>query len=275
MEIRAREQWRAALEAWALPQPLLDAVPDSPYRCPRTAAELLRSGEPDAFTPTLTTVSELAGTGGSVIDIGAGWGRLSLPLSRKGHRVTAVERDGDLAAALADTIVREGARVTRIIGRWPDVAGNAGTHDVALISHVVYDVPALGPFLEAAHEAARRAVVIEATPRHPWSNLRKYYRLLHGLELPRKPTVDDLDEVVREVTGVEPAVRWWSAPAMPRFEDMSGLMDFYRRRLLVPADRSVEAAGYLEPDVEETGDGWLVLGPAEREVVTIWWRTRR
>ena len=49
------------------------------------------------------------------------------------------------------------------------------------------------------------------------------------------------------------------------------LLAFYRRRLRVPPDRSIEAANLLEPDVQRTDDGWLVLGEREREVVTLWW----
>ena len=60
-------------------------------------------------------------------------------------------------------------------------------------------------------------------------------------------------------------------PTGLRFADMQELLTFYRRRLLVPPLRSMEAAALLEPDARSTEDGWLVLGPAEREVVTVWW----
>jgi 2-polyprenyl-3-methyl-5-hydroxy-6-metoxy-1,4-benzoquinol methylase len=271
METRARERWRADLESWALPPRLLASVPDSPYD--RTGPVARLEGEEPEEIPTLSTVIGLAGAGGSVLDIGAGAGRLAIPLARRRHRVTAVEADEDVAEALRDEVRASGTRVTTIIGRWPDVAHNAGQHDVALSAHAVYDVAAIGPFIEAMHRCARRAVVIEATPRHPWAHLARYFRLIHDHELPRRPTVDHLVEVVREVAGVEPRLEWWSAPAFPRFEDVAELMSYYRRRLLVPVERSIEASGYLEADVRQTDAGWLTLGPPEREVVTMWWRT--
>jgi protein-L-isoaspartate O-methyltransferase len=272
METAARERWRAALEAWALPQHLLDAVTDPPYEW--RADVFARRREPARLEPSPTeqVVVELAGEGGSILDIGAGTGRLAIPLAQSGHRVVAVERDAGMAERLAEEITAAGVRITRVQGSWPDVAGNTGRHDVVMCAHVVYDVPGIGPFLDAMHDAARRAVVVELTPRHPWTGLARHFRSLHGHELPRRPTVDDFEAVVREVTGSEPHTRWWTAPSALRFSDMAELLAFYRRRLLVPSERSIEAAGLLEPEVEEGDDGMLTLGPAERELVTMWWR---
>jgi 2-polyprenyl-3-methyl-5-hydroxy-6-metoxy-1,4-benzoquinol methylase len=272
METAARERWRVALEAWALPQHLLDGVDESPYSWPADLFGRRRQPAEGEPSPTERMVIEIAGEGGSILDVGAGTGRLAIPLSQSGHRVVAVERDASMSARLAEEIAASGARITRVQGTWPDVAGNTGRHDVVLCAHVVYDVPAIGPFLDAMHGAARRGVVVELTPRHPWKGLSRYFRSLHGHELPKRPTVDDFEAVVREVTGAEPHLRWWTAPAALRFTDMAELLAFYRRRLLVPPERSIETAGLLEPDVEETDDGLLTLGPAERELVSMWWR---
>src|SRR5690348_14622493 len=42
-----------------------------------------------------------AATGGSVLDVGAGTGRVTLELAAQGHEVVALDRDGALLAALA------------------------------------------------------------------------------------------------------------------------------------------------------------------------------
>ena len=276
MRTDAREAWRAHLESWALPDRLLEAAPESPYGWPAHLFERMRAiaAAEGRDSPTVALVDDILGEGGSVLDVGAGAGRLSVPLALLGHRVTAVERDEGMAAALGAAADREQVDVTRIVGSWPQVAGNAHTHDVALSAHVVYDVGAIGPFIEAMHETARRAVVIEMTPRHPWSGLSSYYRALHGLDRPSRPTVDDFVAVVEEVIGVTPERRWWIEPPGLRFEDLQELLSFYRRRLLVPPERSLEAAALLEPDVDELDGGWLILGDPEREVAVVWWSVR-
>lgn len=274
MLTEAREAWRRALESWALPEELLAGVEDSPYSWPAHLYERMLRLDADSGveSPAIALVANVVGMGGSVLDVGAGAGRLSIPLAARGYRVTAVERDEAMSGVLEDEARRSMVEVTRIIGSWPQVAGNAGVHDLTLSGHVVYDVPAIGPFIESLHRAARRAVVIEMTPRHPWTGLKKYYRALHGIELPSHPTVDDFVEVVEEVVGVAPALEWWTATPAFRFADVPELVGFYRRRLLVPPARSLEAAGLLEPDIHRLDDGWLVLGEPERELVGVWWR---
>jgi SAM-dependent methyltransferase len=276
MQTEAREAWREALEAWAIPERLVAGVEESPYSWPAHLYRLTQrlDAESSRESPTVLIVDDLVGEGGSVLDIGAGAGRLSIPLAVRGHRVTAVERDEEMARVLEDEARRARVGITRIIGSWPHVAGNAHTHDVCVSAHVVYDVAAIGPFIEAMHRASRRAVVIEMTPRHPWSGLAKYFRALHGIDRPSRPTVDDFAEVVEEVVGIEPERRHWSSGPAFRFADLQELLAFYRRRLLVPPARSLEAAALLEPDVHRLDDGWLVLGEPEREVVAVWWSTR-
>ncbi|MEK7252872.1 MAG: methyltransferase domain-containing protein [Actinomycetota bacterium] len=272
MEIAAREAWRSALEAWAIPQRLIDAVGVDTDRWQPEFWERMRRTDKATVvdSPTLAVVEELSG-GGSVLDVGAGAGRLAIPLAARGHRVTTVERDPDVARSLVEEAKRAGVVVTQIVGAWPMVAGNTGIHDVVLSTQVVYDVPGIGMFVEAMYDRSRRGVVVEMTPRHPWTPLSRYFRSLHDLDRPTRPTVDDFARVVEEVTGVVPRQQRWATSTGLRFADMQELLTFYRRRLLVPPIRSMEAAALLEPDIRRTADGWLVLGSAEREVVTVWW----
>lgn len=275
MDTGARRRWRAAIEEWVLPQALVEA---GAARSREPLVDEKRTPHPittDDDSETVLLVEELGGAGASVLDIGAGAGRLAIPLASRGHRVTTVERDETAARVLGEEAERARVRITRIVGSWPQVAGNAGRHDVVLSAHVVYSVADIGPFVEAMDHAERRAVVVEMTPRHPWSHLNKYFRALHDLERPRRPTVEDFAAVVEEVVGQTPERRWWSAPVTTRFADLAELLAHYRRRLLVTPERSVEASGLLEPDVVRTDDGWLVLGDTEREMVTLWWRTRQ
>lgn len=216
-------------------------------------------------------VHELS-AGGSVLDVGSGATSPAIALAERGHRVTVVEGDAGVASSQAAEAVRAGTKLTHVIGAWPFVAGNTGVHDVVMSAETIYGVVGIGDFVAAMHRCARRGVVIELTPRHPWAPLSRYFRALHGLDRPTRPNVDDFIRVVEEVTGAITKQSRWSVATGLRFADIQELLTFYRRRLLVPPPRSMEAAALLEPDIRRTQDGWLVLGAEEREMVTVWWK---
>ena len=267
----ATDHWRIQLEGWALPQELLDAVPDSPYEWPahiwkRRRAALAAGPEP----VTTGVVRDRLPTGGTLLDVGAGTGRASLGLATEGHWLTAVERNAGMAAALREEAERLAIDAVVIEGAWPDVVAEAGRHDVVMCAHVVYDVQDIGPFVRSLDAAARHAVVVELTPAHPWHGLAPYYEALHDLSRPAGPTAGDLAAVVTEVVGVVPTVQEWTRPGGMRFESIDELVDFQRRRLVLPADRMAELEGLLIPEIVEDG-GWFLLGPPERELVTISW----
>jgi SAM-dependent methyltransferase len=267
--VDAAARWAAELEAWALPRELLDAVPDSPYAWP---VELWRRMQREERpTVTLRIVEELLAEDGTLLDVGAGTGRASLPAAAAGHALTAVEPSPDMAAGLRSEAERLGVPVVVIEEPWPEAAPLVATHDVVMSANVVYGVPRLAPFLEALHARARRGVVVELSPRHPRSGLAPYFLALHGLERPEGPGVELFLEVLGDTLGVEPFVEVWSRPGILSFDDRQELLDLYRRRLVLPAERTGELAELLEPEIREEG-GRLTIGDPERPSCTVWWR---
>jgi SAM-dependent methyltransferase len=267
----AADRWRLQLQAWALPSELLASVPDSPYGWPealwrRRAANAARR---ETITPTAARVRQLAGPGGSVLDVGAGTGRASLPLARDGHPVTAVERDQGMLAGLTD--LSAGLAVNIKPGSWPQIGAEVEAHDVVLCAHVVYDVGEIAPFLEALHHHARVGVVVELTETHPWTHLGPYYRVLHDLDRPTGPNADDFAAVVQESTGVPPVLERWTRPPDLWFETPDEILELYGRRLLVPRSRWPELKAVLIPEIVER-DGRYFLGSEDRRFVTAWWR---
>ncbi len=263
----AAERWRTQLEAWALPQQLLDSVPDSPYSWP---PELWRRRheETHVATKTLEVVEMFVSPPASVLDVGAGTGRASLPLAERGYRVVGVERNQGMAAGFYAAAA--GLDAALIEGSWPDVAEQAGDHGVVMSAHVVYDVQDIEPFVVALDRAAQHGVAVEMTPVHPWAHLTPYYRALHGLDRPDGPSVADFAAVVA-ACGRTPVVERWSRPGGLRFADHAELLDFFRRRLVLGVERVDELDALLAPDIHED-DGWLVLGDTQRELCTVWWR---
>jgi precorrin-6B methylase 2 len=181
------DAWREALASWAIPDHILAAADESPWLLP---PELFaRRADAQIERPTggaLARAAEALPPAGTVLDVGAGAGAASLPLTAAA-RLIAVDERPDMLSELEVRAARRGLVTVAIVGRWPDVATQAPPADVVVSSHVLYNVPDIGPFLVALHEHARRRVVVEITARHPLTELNPLWRRFHDIERPERP----------------------------------------------------------------------------------------
>lgn len=269
-------RWKAELQAWAIPERLLEQADESPYGWPaklwRRRTQESRSRQ--ETTPTTSLVSRLLGDDGTLVDVGAGTGRSCLPYARAGHRVTAVEKNPGMAAGLAEEADAEGLEVKVVVGAWPGVADRTPVADVVLSSHVVYDVGDIGPFLRGLDAHCRRAVVLELTDVHPWTKMNYLYRAIHDLDRPDGPSVENLVQVVVAELGAEVGVvRWERAPDL-WFLGWQEILDYYGKRVVVPHARRPELRPLLEEFVTTRGDR-LYVEEGPRSFATVWWVPER
>jgi hypothetical protein len=260
------DSWREALAAWAIPEHILAAAPESPWLLPREL--FARRADAQVERPSgvaLERAAEALPAAGSVLDVGAGAGAASLPLTAA-TTLIAVDENPDLLAELQVRAARRGLDTMAIIGRWPDVAARVPGADVVVCSHVLYNVPDIGPFVMALHEHARRRVVLEITARHPLSGLNPLWQRFHGLERPVRPTWEDASAAIRAV-GIEPRAEVYRRPteAGPAIS-FPALVRMTRVRLCLPPTREAEvAAAIVERGADTT---WASNDP---EVVALWW----
>ena len=120
----------------------------------------------------------------TVLDIGAGGGRYALPLALHAREVIAVEPSEAMREVLAEGMAEHGIdNVCVVDSRWP--AGEPPHADVALISHVGYDIEDFGPFLDAMEAAAGRLCIAVMLSKPPPSRANPFWEAVHGE--PRDP----------------------------------------------------------------------------------------
>ncbi len=258
-----------------IPRSILDAAEQSPYGWPSWIWERMSAVARTAPPPvTFEIAIGLLGDHGSVLDVGAGRGRASLPLAERGYDLTAVEPDDTMANGFEADAGRLGVPARLVRGRWPAVASEVEKVDVAISAHVVYDVPGIGPFIAALHGIARRGVVIEMTDRHPRVMTASLFRKVHGVDRPDGPSVDDLAAVIVEELGIHPHVERWERPGTLWFENWEEILAFYGRRVALPTARRPELRPLLESQVTEDR-GRMYVGNQRGYHCTVWWRTDR
>ena len=194
-------------------------------------------------------------TPGTILDVGAGAGAASLPLSGRITGLVAVDVSADMLDALRG---RAAVPTETVLGRWPDVSDRTPVADVVVCHHVFYNVPGLVEFARALTRHARRRVVVELTRLHPMSALNPLWTHFHGIERPTGPTAEDAIAVLREA-GLHPREERWRRPAEP--DNFPVLVETTRRRLCLPPERRDEVADVLRTSpIDRTAD-----------LLTLWW----
>ncbi|HEX9695139.1 MAG TPA: methyltransferase domain-containing protein [Actinomycetota bacterium] len=254
--VSAEQRWRDSLGEWAIPEEILAAAPEEAWSLP---VSLFAPPETPADTPSRrSALDRLAG--GDVIDVGAGGGSASLSLLPNVSRIVAVDSSAKMLAAFAAAADACGVRHDQIEGVWPEAAPKAGTANVVVCHHVLYNVPDLTPFVRALTTAARRRVVVEITAEHPRARLNPLWERFHGLTRPVRPIADDALAVLREA-GIAFEQERFVLPQREQRLPGHERVAFVRRALCLPAERDEEiAAAMREFDFD-----------APRELVALWW----
>ncbi len=264
------ERWRGDLAAWAIPEHITAAVPESPWVLPRQV--FARRADRVSAAPSGPSYQRACAAlepPGSVLDVGSGAGAACLPLVPRATSLTAVDTDAVMLEHLSERMVAGGITARTVLGRWPEAAAEAGPADVVTCHHVLYNVPEVRPFVTALTESARRTVVAEMTMQHPLVSLNALWLRFHGLPRPTSPTAADLIQIL-EAMGLRPGHETWCRPGGRDYGSFDEMVDVTRRRLCLPPERAAEVASALAEaglDPEDPQD----LGSSGREVVTAWW----
>jgi SAM-dependent methyltransferase len=273
----AAQRWTQQLAAWAIPDDIVAAAPESPYGFPpepfrRRAAH----AESRDRVPTTVRAIESLPEGGTVLDVGTGGGATSLPLAGRASTIVGVDAQPDMLLLFEAAGRAANVRTAGVLGRWPDVEEKTPKADVVVCGHVAYNVADLASFVLALDRHAATRVVLELTDRHPLAWMGDLWKRFHGLARPDGPTVDDAVAVLEEV-GLTPTRQDW----IPGDEECAGGFDsredaiaLVRRRLCLTREFDDEIGRALGDRLNERSGVWS-SGPVKRTVVTLWWNVRR
>lgn len=121
------------------------------------------------------------------LDIGAGAGRLAIPLSRVVRRVIALDTSEVMRAGLVEAAREAGTQVDVLAVRWPEDSDGLPTVGVTLAANMLYSITEPLPFIEAMERHARRICVVALADRLPRAPDPAIWEALHGEPLATLP----------------------------------------------------------------------------------------
>jgi SAM-dependent methyltransferase len=182
-------------------------MPDDPgHRRPaifNEAAEdydAVRPGYPEALFDDLVTLAGLP-PDGHILEIGCGTGQATVPLARRGYRITAVEMGAQLAAVARRKLAAY-PRAEVVVGRFEDEPLEAGAFDLAIaatsfhwldpavryarVAQALRPGGALAPFRNVHVTIDRDGGVFEAAQEVYWRVVPAWARAFPGLPRPEE-----------------------------------------------------------------------------------------
>ena len=187
----ARAAWAAHVSAnRAQVERLREEAESDDFYAPLAA--VFRADPARRADPVLNAILAFARPGDTWLDVGAGGGRYALGVARAVRRLIAVEPSAGMREVFRDVARQAGITNTDLRDeRWPP-AGDPPPVDVALITHVGYDIEAIGPFLDALEAAATRGCVAVLLERSPLAAFETLWPPVHGEPAAMLPALPEL-----------------------------------------------------------------------------------
>ncbi|MEA1866009.1 MAG: class I SAM-dependent methyltransferase [Euryarchaeota archaeon] len=212
----------------------------------------------------------------TVLDVGAGTGRLTVPIAKQVKSVTAVDPSTGMLACLEENVEREGiTNVTSINKRWEDIEPGVDIepHDVVIACHslgmldiqealtkmdaaskrYVYIINFAGRWMGNGDGELLKAVLGEKhRPRHPLDYIL-FYNILHDMNI--YANVDILDTVFEQ-----------------HYDSLDDAVNRWREMRDIPEEKANVLRAHLSKIlVKDTETGALSFKRKSKSA-TIWWQ---
>lgn len=231
--------------------------------------------DPALRFPPLDQLLTLVDADTTILDVGAGWGRFSIPLAGAARTVTAVEPSASLRALLKENAAAAGIsadRLTIVPANWEEATVSPA--DLLLCANVLMPLADLAPFVRKldAHTLRRCVVILRATAMD--APLAGLWAAIHGVPYPRETThIDALAAL--DVLGIPAQVSLLPSGSIWSFETPERAAQFARDRLwLGPVGQNPRAdrllADWLAATLKHDGERWQAPAAEPRQAL-IWW----
>ncbi len=210
----------------------------------------------------------------TVLDVGAGTGRHSIPLARHASHVIALDPSPAMLRFVRDDVASLGLTNVEVVeGAWPEAAERVSQADVLVCAHVLYPIEEVVPFLRALDGHARRLCFLNLMVWQPWFDQLELWEAVHGEPRLPQPTYIDAVNVLHQLgcyANVE--VAW--VEMTRAFDSLDDAMERFAESVAVGDDagRQGRLRDALARRLKAIGGGRLAFPLRRYPVATVWWK---
>ena len=210
----------------------------------------------------------------TVIDVGAGGGRMALPLALCCRQVVAVEPSPSMGEVLLKQTAEYSINnVSLVSATWEDAQVEPA--DLALCCNVLYTVQEIGYFLRKLEAHAGEQVLVVMYNAPPQSQLYPLWEEIHGEERLALPSLPQFEQVLAEM-GVDAKIDYLPPRDGYGFDSLEQAVQQLSRRLYLPeaSDKQAKLVEILTQRLEEIQGKLRVRGDVPLVPALISWQPR-
>ena len=207
----------------------------------------------------------------TVLDVGAGGGRLALPLALRCRHLVAVEPSASMGTVLnqqaSDFSIQN---LSLVESTWEDAEVEPA--DLVICVHVLYVVREIEPFIRKLEAHARQRVLVVLFEAPPQSQTYALWEQVHGEERLPLPSLPEFQDVLSQL-GIDFHLDMLPNQPPRGFENHKEALEQLSRRLYLAAETPQMAClEALLPELLEEIDGTLVIrGSQPLKPGLVWW----
>jgi len=264
------QHWQALVDAEHAQSDRMRGVPPPADFWPMHA-QAFRADPRRSDDPIVNRLLQEVAPHHTLMDVGAGGGRLALPLSLRCRHVVAVEPSPSMLSVLRQQVSDFGiSNVTLVPSRWEDA--EIEPTDVVLCAHVLYTIRDIAPFVRKLDAYAREQVLVLLFQEPPQARIHPLWERIRGEPRQPLPSLPEFQAVLQELE-IEAQIEALP-PQQPRgYDSLEEARNQLSRRLyLKPHDPKTSQLEQMLPECLEEVDGvFQIRGAGGVESALVKW----